>query len=765
MPASSIFFSILHVPNTEHHDSQRRTRSLASPSSEKPWLQIHTVKMPTAPWMQGPLLLHPEDVLTFSKDRKTKIKRQHSRVDRSLTNKVQGGRSRVAMRNIVRSISKLGTLAPVEVDGDDERSDEDIEFSIPLEEVVGDGNGKVRKMKVPWGNVVEKVVYPKKKEECVLTTAKRILAKDVLQRLQEEAGKMDRWVKAKKAGLTEDVVNEIKRIWRKRELVKVKFRLPLSVNMVRAREIVEMKTGGLVVWCKRDTLVVYRGSNYQLSPKPLLNSDFTLSVHSSGIPEDEVWIPANSDEFNATFIQRCTEVKQTLLNYLGSEAIPRMESAGGALYEKETNRLLDGLGPRFIDWWWKKPLPVDADLLPEVVPDYKTPFRRCPPRIRPTLSDDELTYLRKISRPLPTHFALGKNRKLYGLAAAILKLWEKCPIAKIAVKLGLPSTSNEMMSYELKRLTGGVLILRNKFFIIMYRGKDFLPKGVASSIFEREIKLQDQQLQEEAARFKALELYNLLDDSVSTTTSNTGTLSEFEDIELQYAAPEDDSCEDKIKIKAEIAKLEKELQEQERKLFILNVKIERSEKELAKLHSSWRLSDLAEDQEILTDEERQKFRKIGLKMDEFLLLGRRGVYGGTIASIHQHWKHRELVKVITMQNAFLQVSYTAKQLEIESGGILVAVKRLRKGHVIILYRGKNYQRPLKLLPDNLLTKREALKKSIEIQRRGSLRFFARERRGAIWILKQKLGDLQDKANRLGYSHEFNSDESYAYDSL
>ncbi|XP_039116092.1 chloroplastic group IIA intron splicing facilitator CRS1, chloroplastic [Dioscorea cayenensis subsp. rotundata] len=759
MPASSICFSLPHLPNTEQYDPQRRSRALASPSSEKPWLQTHTVKMPTAPWMQGPLLLHPEDVLTFSKDRKTKIKRHHFRVDRSLTDKVRGGRSRVAMRNIVRSITKLRTLAPLDVDGDDEGSDEVIEFSIPLEEEIVDANGSVRKRKVPWGNVVEKVVYPREKKERVVTTAKKILPKDVLRRLQEEAGKIDKWVKAKKAGLTDDVVDEIRRIWKKRELVKVKFRLPLSANMVRAREIVELKTGGLVVWSKRDTLVVYRGSNYQLPPKPFLNSDVTLSVHSSGIPEDKVCIPANSDEFNATCFQRCTEAKQTLFDYLGSESIPRMESAGETLYEKETNRLLDGLGPRFIDWWWKKPLPIDADLLPEVVPDFKTPFRCCPPRIRPTLSNDELAYLRKIARPLPTHFALGKNRKLHGLAAAILKLWEKCPIAKIAVKLGLPNTSNERMSYELKRLTGGVLILRNKFFIILYRGKDFLPNGVASSIFEREIKLQDQQLQEEVARFKALELYNLLDDSVSMTTSNIGTLSEFEDIERQYAAPEDDSCEDKIKIKAEIAKLEKELQEQERKLFILNVKIERSEKELGKLNSLWRLSDLAEDQEILTDEERQKFRKIGLKMDEFLLLGRRGVYDGTIASMHQHWKHRELVKVITMQNAFLQVSYTAKQLEIESGGILVAVRQLRKGHVIILYRGKNYRRPLKLLPDNLLTKREALKKSIEVQRRGSLRFFVRQRRQAIWILKQKLRELRDKAKILDHSHEFNSDES------
>lgn len=44
----------------------------------------------------------------------------------------------------------------------------------------------------------------------------------------------------------------------------------------------------------------------------------------------------------------------------------------------------------------------------------------------------------------------GRNRKLQGLAAAILKLWEKSLIAKIAVKLGIPNTDNEQMAYELK---------------------------------------------------------------------------------------------------------------------------------------------------------------------------------------------------------------------------------------------------------------------------------------------------------------------------
>lgn len=107
----------------------------------------------------------------------------------------------------------------------------------------------------------------------------------------------------------------------------------------------------------------------------------------------------------------------------------------------------------------------------------------------------------------------------------------------------------------------------------------------------------------------------------------------------------------------------------------------------------------------------------------WLLPGRRGIYDGVIGSIHQHWKHREIVKVITMQESFSQIMKTARLLETESGGILVSVEKLKRGHAILIYRGKNYQRPLKLLPSNLLTKRKALSRSIEIQRRGVIFLF------------------------------------------
>ncbi|KAF5767309.1 putative RNA-binding, CRM domain, YhbY-like superfamily [Helianthus annuus] len=60
-----------------------------------------------------------------------------------------------------------------------------------------------------------------------------------------------------------------------------------------------------------------------------------------------------------------------------------------------------------------------------------------------------MTTLRRLGRPLPCHLSLGRNRKLQGLAAAILKLWEKCEIAKTAVKK-VQNTNSDLMAEELK---------------------------------------------------------------------------------------------------------------------------------------------------------------------------------------------------------------------------------------------------------------------------------------------------------------------------
>lgn len=47
---------------------------------------------------------------------------------------------------------------------------------------------------------------------------------------------------------------------------------------------------------------------------------------------------------------------------------------------------------------------------------------------------------------------IGRNRNHQGLAAAIVKLWEKSLVAKIAVKRGIQNTNNKLMAEELKVL-------------------------------------------------------------------------------------------------------------------------------------------------------------------------------------------------------------------------------------------------------------------------------------------------------------------------
>lgn len=96
--------------------------------------------------------------------------------------------------------------------------------------------------------------------------------------------------------------------------------------------------------------------------------------------------------------------------------------------------------------------------------------------------------------------------------------------------------------------------------------------------------------------------------------------------------------------------------------------------------------------------------------------GIRGVFDGVIENMHLHWKHRELVKLISKQKTLAFVEDTAKLLEYESGGVLVAIERVPKGFALIYYRGKNYRRPISIRPRNLLTKAKALKRSVAMQR-------------------------------------------------
>lgn len=102
-----------------------------------------------------------------------------------------------------------------------------------------------------------------------------------------------------------------------------------------------------------------------------------------------------------------THVHQSLIKGVGSPERVRFQLPGEAQLEKEADKLLDGLGPRFTDWWGYEPLPVDADLLPATVPGFRKLFRLLPYGVKSNLTNREMTILRRLSRPLPCHFALG----------------------------------------------------------------------------------------------------------------------------------------------------------------------------------------------------------------------------------------------------------------------------------------------------------------------------------------------------------------------
>lgn len=175
-----------------------------------------------------------------------------------------------------------------------------------------------------------------------------------------------------------------------------------------------MKTGGLVVWRRKDTLVIYRGCNYPSTSKTfrIMNPSFSGCHETSSTDLDLLHL----EKGNRSQVNSNENIVDGKLGNKYAEEEPVSSiilendmnfQPNSSLYERETDRLLDGLGPRFVDWWMRKPLPVNADLLPEMVPGFRPPFRHCPPKTRPKLTDDELTYLRKLAKPLPTHFVLG----------------------------------------------------------------------------------------------------------------------------------------------------------------------------------------------------------------------------------------------------------------------------------------------------------------------------------------------------------------------
>ncbi|KAL0376719.1 UNVERIFIED_CONTAM: CRM-domain containing factor CFM3A, chloroplastic/mitochondrial [Sesamum calycinum] len=508
------------------------------------------------------------------------------------------------------------------------------------------------------------------------------------------------------AGVTQQVVETIREKWKTSEVVRLKIEGPPALNMRRMHEILERKTGGLVIWRSGTSLSLYRGVTYEdsatkLKKRIFRRNELPQKSHSAtektGQDSSESGVLPDKEVPSPESVSLKTDSRNP-------------ETASEVRYEDEVDKLLDSLGPRYTDWPGDDPLPVDADLLPGVVPGYRPPFRLLPYGVRSTLGMKEATALRRLARVLPPHFALGRSRQHQGLAAAMIKLWERSSIAKIALKRGVQLTT---------KINWGMLLSRNKDFLVYYRGKDFLSPDVAEALLEKERLAKALQDEEEQARLRALALIAPTVDETDES-GTAGTLKETLDADTRWGKRLDDDHKEKVMREAEVLRHANLVRKLENKLAFAERKLTKAERALSKVEESLYPADRAQDPESLTDEERFMFRKLGLRMKAFLLLGRRGVFGGTVENMHLHWKYRELVKIIVKAQNIEEVKNIALALEAESGGVLVSVDKVSKGYAIIVFRGRDYKRPSLLRPKNLLTKRKALARSIELQRREAL---------------------------------------------
>ncbi|PIA42980.1 hypothetical protein AQUCO_02000436v1 [Aquilegia coerulea] len=537
--------------------------------------------------------------------------------------------------------------------------------------------------------------------------AEKTIPEAELKRLRNISLRMLERIKVGASGVTQALVDKIHDKWKREEVVKLKFEGPPACNMKRTHEALESRTGGLVIWRSGSSLVLYRGMAYKL---PCVQQYTKLSQANTNI--SRTLKDSSADVAGNVKLNVAARTKESP----GTSTKSSKNSSKESMDIGELNNLLNELGPRFIDWSGPEPLPVDADLLPSLVPGYTPPFRLLPYRVRSGLGNKQMTTYRRLARTMPPHFALGRNRELQGLALAMVKLWERNAIAKIAIKRGVLNTRNERMAEELKRLTGGVLLSRNKEYIVFYRGNDFLSPSVTEALVERKKLVEVQQEGEEIARERASAL--LVSNAKATKGPLVaGTLAETLAAKSRWGNEPTSEDMEKLKRDFATAKHASLVRYLEKKIARAQDKINKAEKALRKVQESLIPTELPSDLEIITDEERVLYRRMGLSMKGFLLVGRREVFDGTVENIHLHWKHHELVKVIVRGKNFPQVKHIAISLEAESGGLLVSVDKTNKGYAIIIYRGKNYQRPQTMRPKNLLTKRQALARSIELQRR------------------------------------------------
>lgn len=119
----------------------------------------------------------------------------------------------------------------------------------------------------------------------------------------------------------------------------------------------------------------------------------------------------------------------------------------------------------------------------------------------------------------------------------------------------------------IQNLTGGTLLLRNKYYIIIYRGKDFLPTSVAAALAEREELTKDIQNVEEQRR--CIAIAHSLEDGLDGHAL-AGTLAEFQEAQARWGREVTAKEQEEMKEASSRSEKEKLFRRLEHKLSIVS---------------------------------------------------------------------------------------------------------------------------------------------------------------------------------------------------
>lgn len=120
-----------------------------------------------------------------------------------------------------------------------------------------------------------------------------------------------------------------------------------------------------------------------------------------------------------------------------------------------------------------------------------------------------------------------------------------------------------------QKLTGGMLLSRNKDFLVFYRGKDFLSPEVAEALLEKERLAKTLQDEEEQARLRASVSFTA-GVAISDSSRTTGTLGETLDADARWGKRLDDKDKETVMREAEIVRHADLVRKLEKKLVFVS---------------------------------------------------------------------------------------------------------------------------------------------------------------------------------------------------